>query len=104
MDIDRRMFTKLALSMGVGTTLGCVVQPQPTTPPPADEYGGAPDGEEDGAVEAGEARGAPADEAMFPTDECVEWSPSGECVRWAGDAPANECVDWSPSGECIAWE
>ena len=91
MSIDRKKFLMLALSMSMGA---CVA----SNPPPAV----TPVGDKN------DHRTAPADEAMAPSEECVNYDPSGECIEWmpAGEgygAPADECVDWDPSGECTGW-
>lgn len=111
MSIDRKKFMMLALSMSMGATACGPKSPPPAVTPgntteaaPAEEAM-APTGEcvnWDAASECIEW--ASADEGMMPAEECTNWDASGECVEWGGAAPANECVDWDATGECVQWQ
>lgn len=90
MGIDKNKFLRLAMAMWLApAACGGGQKTQTARPLPSNEMPS-----NDGTATA------PA-----PTDECVDWDPSGECIEWAQmGAPMDECVDWDPSGECIQWD
>lgn len=105
MDIDRKQFLMLAMSISIGA---CGAPSQPPAVGPANSVKSESRGSTAPAHECvswdatGECTGW---EGMQPANECVGWDPTGECTQWAGAStqPANECVGWDPKGECTQW-